>query len=84
MRLFILGACTMACSVAGLLFLRFWRRTGERLFAIFGLAFWVLALNRIGLTLVDPANEARTHLYLGRLAAFVLILAAIIDKNRRQ
>lgn len=83
MRLFILGACMMACSVAGLFFIRFWKKTQERLFLIFALAFWVLALNRLGLAIVATTSESRTYLYGVRLAAFALILVAIADKNRR-
>ena len=36
---FVEGAVTMACCVAGLLFLRFWRRNHDRLFLMFGIAF---------------------------------------------
>jgi hypothetical protein len=83
MRLFILGAGAMACAIAGLLFLRFWRRTQDRFFLLFALAFWVLSLNRVGLALIKPVTEPHNYLYGVRLAAFVLILVAIADKNRR-
>lgn len=79
---FISGAIMMACWVAGLFFLRFWRKTGDRLFAIFGLAFWMLAGERVILALINPENEARTFVYVIRLFAFILILWAILDKNR--
>jgi hypothetical protein len=77
----MLGAVVMACLTIGLLFIRSWRVTRDRLFLIFGAAFWILAVNWTALALVQD-NEARTALYLVRLAAFVLILAAIVDKNR--
>jgi hypothetical protein len=32
---------------------------------------------------VDNASEFRPHVYLIRLAAFVLIIAAIVENNRR-
>jgi hypothetical protein len=79
---FIAGASTVASGVIALFFLRFWRDTGDRLFAIFSLAFAVFAANRIVLTVLDETDEARTYVYLIRLAAFALILVAIIDKNR--
>lgn len=79
---FIAGASTVASAVIALFFLRFWRDTGDRLFAIFSLAFAIFAVNRVVLTILDETNEARTYVYLIRLAAFVLILVAIIDKNR--
>jgi membrane protein CcdC involved in cytochrome C biogenesis len=79
---FIAGASTLASAVIALFFLRFWRDTGDRLFAIFSVAFAVFAVNRIVLTILDETNEARQYVYLIRLAAFVLILIGIVEKNR--
>jgi len=82
MREFIWGLLTMETMVAALFFLRSWRITSDRLFLFFALAFLAMTLNWIGLASVDPARE-RVHLvYLFRLAAFVLIIIGIIDKNR--
>jgi hypothetical protein len=72
----------MASTTAGLFFLRFWRDTRDRLFLMFALAFWTLALNWLGLALVAEPEEGRTFFYLLRLCAFLLILLAVIDKNR--
>ena len=78
----ISGALVMGYFVAGLYFLRFWRDTRDRLFGIFAAAFWLLAAQRVALALTtDPTGE-QVVLYAIRLLAFVLILAAIIDKNR--
>ncbi|HSI35720.1 MAG: DUF5985 family protein [Phycisphaerae bacterium] len=81
LNVFALGVVAMGCFVAGLFFLRFWRRTGDRLFLIFGVAFWVLGANWLALAFID-ADEVRTWLYAVRLVAFVLILWGIVDKNR--
>jgi hypothetical protein len=78
----IYGALVMGSFVVGLFFLRFWRQTRDRLFAMFALAFWVLGVNWLGLALLATTQEQRTVFYLLRLAAFVLILLAIVDKNR--
>ncbi|HEX5386450.1 MAG TPA: DUF5985 family protein [Gemmatimonadales bacterium] len=79
----ISGAIVAGYTVAGLFFLRFWRETRDRLFAVFAVAFWTLGVQRLTLALLnDPPDEAVTGLYLLRLAAFVLILWAIFDKNR--
>ncbi len=83
MHEFIAGAITMGALVAGLFFMRFWRKTRDRLFLMFGLAFWMLAANRLALSCVPEEDEVRTFLYVIRLCAFLLILVAIIDKNRR-
>jgi hypothetical protein len=78
----ISGALMMGYFVAGLYFLRFWRDTRDRLFGIFAAAFWLLAAQRAALALTtDPTGE-QLMLYSVRLLAFVLILGAIIDKNR--
>ena len=79
----IAGALIMAYLVIGLFFLRFWKRTHDRLFVIFAVAFWVLAINRLLATAVSEDQEIRgLTYYIVRLIAFLLILAAIIDKNR--
>jgi len=79
---FLDGASCLACAATAAIFLRFWRLGGDRLLLLFGLAFVVLALNRIGLAALDDDSEARTLVYLARALAFGLILAAIVDKNR--
>jgi hypothetical protein len=78
-----MGVITMASLVAALFFLRFWRDTGDRLFAMFAVAFVLLALTRLGLAVSKTHLEGHTHWYWVRLAAFLLILFAIVDKNRR-
>ena len=81
MNQFMLGAVVMACSVAGLFFLRFWRKARDRLFAIFAVAFWLLGLNWLALAFINQ-DEVRTALYGVRLLAFGFILLGIWDKNR--
>lgn len=78
----ISGALIMGYTLAGLFFLKFWKNTGDRLFAIFASAFWVLGVQRIALAVTTTASENATYLYGLRLVAFILILLAIIDKNR--
>jgi hypothetical protein len=78
----LLGITIMGAATSGLFFLRFWRRTGDRLFALFAISFWLLTANWIGLAVVSEPEEARTLLYVIRLAAFALMIVAIVDKNR--
>ena len=78
---FLLGAIVLACGVAGLYFLRFWRKTRDRLFALFAVAFWVLGANWLLLAFINQ-DEVRTWLYVIRLCAFLVILYAILEKNR--
>jgi hypothetical protein len=79
-ELIFAGAIAAGYAVAGLFFLRFWRDTRDRLFALFAVAFLVLAVNRAAGALL-PAPH-RDPVYWVRFAAFVLFLAAIVDKNR--
>jgi hypothetical protein len=79
---FISGAIMMACWVAGLFFLRFWRETRDRFFAMFALSFWLLASERVILVMLDPIDETRTFVYLIRSLAFAVIVLAVVDKNR--
>ena len=76
------GATALGSAAIALFFLRFWRETGDRFFGFFSLAFAVFAVNRLALVLLEPDDESRTWVYVARLAAFVLILVAIVDKNR--
>jgi hypothetical protein len=79
---FLNGATVMACLVALLFFLRFFRRTRDPLFARFALAFALLGAHWLVLALSGPDYEFRPLLYGVRLLAFVVILAGIVEKNR--
>jgi type II secretory pathway component PulM len=81
---FMWGALAMANATAALFFLRFFRDTRDRLFALFGGGFLALAINYAVLALVQPSREERHYVYLIRLVAFLLILFGVIDKNRRK
>lgn len=79
---FLSGAVAFGFVLAGLFFLRFWRKTGDSLFIAFAVAFWLLGLGQALLALANIPVEERSWLYLFRLAAFALIIVAIVRKNR--
>ena len=79
---FVSGAITMGYLVAGLFFLKFWKQSRDRLFSLFAIAFFILAGQRLALVLTTQNSENTILLYVVRLAAFLVILAAIVDKNR--
>ena len=81
---FLAGAVTFGMLVAGLFFLRFWRRTADSLFLAFAAAFFLLGIGQGLLALANIPVEERSWLYLFRLAAFALILMAIVRKNARR
>lgn len=78
---FLNGGTMLASLAVALYFFRYWQRTRDRLFLAFATAFAVFALNRVVLFSLDEASEARTSVYLLRALAFLLIAAAVIDKN---
>ena len=79
----LLGAIAMANLVAGLFFLRFWQQSRDRFFMLFAASFLLETVNRAALALSAQPNDGTPIFYGVRLIAFVLILVAIADKNRR-
>ena len=79
---FIQGATMMGSAAIGLFFLRFWRKTGDRLFAAFAMAFGLMAVRRVLQSLFRIASEHVHYFYVIQLLAYTVIIYAIIDKNR--
>ena len=81
---FLAGAIVMGFGVAAVMFLKFWKRTRELLFLAFAGSFLLLGVTQALLTLADFQDDARSRIYLLRLAAFLLILFAMAWQNRRR
>lgn len=79
---FLSGAITLGFLVAGLFFLRFWQRTRDGLFLAFAMSFALLGVGQAVQALASIAEEERSYIFLFRLAAFTIIIAAVIRKNR--
>jgi uncharacterized protein DUF5985 len=75
------GMCAATAIAIGLFFLRFWQDSRERLFLYFAVAFWLMSSSWALLALVAPEAESRPYVHGLRLLAFLLVIAAIIDKN---
>lgn len=84
---FMSGGSTLASAAIALFFLKFWRKTGDRFFAYFAAAFAMFSLERLLFLSIDAANdiynETYTSVFVIRLLAFLLIIAAILEKNRK-
>jgi len=78
---FITGALTAGYLVAALFFVKFWRRTRDGLFATFAAAFVLMAINQAAPLAFAIPDERIAEVYLLRLAAFVLIILAVLRKN---
>jgi uncharacterized membrane protein YeiB len=78
------GAILLGYLAAGVFFWRFWKDTKERLFAAFAVAFWLLAFERVLLLLgLSAQPHPSPVVYLTRLVAFLVIIAAIVEKNQK-
>ena len=80
----IMSAMTaMASFGVAIFFLRFWRQTRDRLFVLFSVAFALMGVNWTALAALSASSDGSRHLiYVIRLAAFAVIIMAIVDKNR--
>jgi hypothetical protein len=76
------GLITALSLVAATSFLRSYGRTRDRFLAIFALAFAIFGLTQFYLGVSNAPELNRPLAYLPRLVVFLLILGAILDKNR--
>ena len=87
---FLSGGIMVGCLACGFFFYRFWKKTRDSLFAVFAVAFWILAIERIfllatvNLADLSEQHELRAHVYWIRFTAFMLIIIAVVLKNRQQ
>lgn len=78
---FLSGMVTMGYLVAAAFFLRFWRKTADRLFLAFAAAFGLFALNQALSPMVTQVNEPASAIYALRIVGFLIIIVAIVAKN---
>jgi len=81
MNQFLYGMNTMGFLIAGLFFLRFWRKTAEDLFAAFSAAFLLFAVDQVFLALHEKAVTPQSWSFLFRIAGFGLLIFAVLRKN---
>lgn len=77
---FLSGVVAMGFLTLALFFAKFWKRTHDSFFLAFACAFVLMAANAVVATyIVDETEQGWS--YLLRLAAFILIIVAIVLKN---
>ena len=81
---FLSGMVTMGFVMSGLFFFRFWLRTSDRLFALFGIAFWLMAANQVISHVQGLPEHQLFWAYLLRIIAYLLLIAGIVAKNLEQ
>jgi hypothetical protein len=79
---FLLGIIVTCSFVATAFFARFWHTTRDVLFLGFAAAFFLEGLNRTAFLFLDKPHAGDEAIYLIRLVSYLLILAAIANKNR--
>jgi hypothetical protein len=79
---FLSGAVSFGFFLISLFFLRFWRETRDPLFVAFSVSFLLLGIGQIILGLGGMPDEQRSLVYLVRFTAFLLIIRAVVAKNR--
>lgn len=77
---FLSGALTLGFVIIGVWFLRFWKRTRDRLFLSFAIAFLLFALNQFLTFFITWEREIRYEYFL-RVLGFFVILFGIARKN---
>jgi hypothetical protein len=80
---FLSGTVTLGYLVAAGFFLRFWRKTADRFFLAFAAAFVLFAVNQFLAAVLAVVSEPTSLIYALRVLGFLLIIAAIVDKNFR-
>lgn len=78
---FLLGVIATASVTAGWFFLKFWKKTRDVFFLAFAIFFLTEAVTRVALLFFNRPNEGSPWIYLIRLFALLVILAAILHKN---
>lgn len=80
---FFSGIAALGAWIGAVYFFKFWLKTRDRLFWMFSVSFCLMALERFVLVLQTSAiQEEYSYVYLIRLIAFIIIIVAVIDKNR--
>jgi len=78
------GLLSCGFAVAALLFFKSYTETRDRLFMQFGSAFALMSVERLLIPLDVVRVDDRPWIYLLRLLAFIVIIYAIVDKNRAE
>ena len=80
---FVLGILATTSLVVAMFFLRFWKRTGDFLFMAFAMAFAADAITRTIMAVRHIPSTGYSWVYVERLFEYLVILVAILAKNRR-
>lgn len=77
----LLGAVIMGDVIAALFFVRFWKRTDDRLFLFFAASFIAIAVSRVVVDEYIPPVGYEPFGYMIRVLSYLFIIAGILYKN---
>lgn len=80
---FLVGIILAMSLVASAHFFKFWNATRDQLFLAFAIAMAIEGVTRLFTLLNADSYEGAPVVYVVRLVAYLIILAAIFRKNRR-
>ena len=83
MNEFLDGVAFAGFLAVAVWFARAWLGSRDRLLLAFAIAFGIFAFNRLALIATERGDETQTLIYLLRAAGFVVIIAAVLERNRR-
>ncbi len=85
---FLVGVFAITFAASGVFFLKFWKESRDSFFLYFAIACFLFFFERIvvisldsSYNLLGSSSEELAWVYLLRLSAFAVILAAILKKN---
>jgi hypothetical protein len=78
---FMEGAITIAAFAVAVFFLRYWKATSDRLFAVFAIAFTLFGASSIALFLTAHDPDGEVWVFALRAATFAALIVAVLDKN---
>lgn len=81
LELFLLGFLAALYLVAGIVFFKFWKRTGDPLFLAFAASFGIRCINDANRASMAHPNEASLWTFVVGVMSTGLILVAIVWKN---
>jgi hypothetical protein len=86
---FFAGICVATFSASAVFFLKFWLASRDSFYLMFAIACSLFAIDRFIVVIMSyilhqlsPENESGSWIYLIRLTAFILISAAVWQKNK--
>jgi len=90
--IFLAGISMATFAGSGLFFLKLWLASRDRFFLFFSVSCALLSIERIFALFVagtfsplrSESSEFSVWIYLIRMAAFIMILISIIEKNRKR